>query len=113
MEDTAICPNCHTENIPLTDFYCPQCGAQLRLKPASTTLFTEILLYIGSLFLPPLGFWWGFKYYRIKDPKAKKIAMVCVILTIISLVATYFLWQSFTANLNQQINSQINTDFNF
>ncbi len=111
MENTAICPNCHTENIPLTDFYCPQCGAQLRIKPASTSTVTEILLYIGSLLLPPLGFWWAFKYFRIPDPRAKRIAVVCVVLTIISLIVSYFLFQGFMTNVNNQINSTSSLGF--
>ena len=105
---TTTCPKCYATDIPLNAYFCPQCGAQLRIKPSSTSTFTQISLYVGSLLLPPLGFWWAYKYYRIPDGKGKKIALICAIITVVSLALSFIFFKSFSNSVSQQINSQIN-----
>ena len=106
--ESITCPKCFATEIPLDAYFCPKCGAQLRTKSFSTSRLTQAGLYLGSLLLPPLGLWWAFKYYRIPDGKGKKIAIICSVLTIISLLIAFYLWQIFTAGITQQINSQMN-----
>ncbi|MBI3980924.1 hypothetical protein HY345_02910 [Candidatus Microgenomates bacterium] len=114
MSETLTCPNCRISNVPLESFFCSNCGTQLRIKPISTSFGSQFLLYVGSLLLPPLGFWWGFKYSRINDPQAKKIAIWCVVLTVISLLVSLYFFLGITSGINSAINTQLNTgDFDF
>lgn len=98
-----ICPVCHVTVRP-SDFYCYNCGKNLHEKPAVITPVTEILYYIGSLILPPIGLWWGYKLFRQNDARNRRIGIVCVAITVIStIVVTYW-----TMNIFQTVNSQVN-----
>src|ERR1700690_2123516 len=59
----SVCPMCHIQ-VRLTDYFCYNCGKNLHPKPLSTSIEIQILYYVGSLVLPPMGFIWGFRYIR-------------------------------------------------
>jgi hypothetical protein len=84
---------------------CPNCGKPQKNKPLSVSISTQAVIYSVSLFLPPLGFWYVWKYLRQKDQKAKKIGYVALALTILSIIGT--IWFSvWTVNLiNQSVSS--------
>ena len=73
-------------------------------------LLKQIFIYLGSLFLPPLGLWWGFKYLKQKNPDVKRIGYLAVLLTVISLVLTVWLSFNLVNTLNQSFNNQINLE---
>jgi hypothetical protein len=102
-----VCTQCHAVIRP-TDFFCYNCGKNLKAKPFSTSLTTEILYYIGSLVLPPLGYWWGIKYLRQSGAAAKRIGTVAIILTTISLIVTSVWAVDYINKISATVNSQLN-----
>ncbi len=105
--DTApiICPFCH-KTIALADArFCPYCGKTLRLN---TSIGKQVGIYLISLFLPPLGFAYTWKYLRVKgDVKARNIGIVATILTVIAIVASIWLWNISMNFLNQSLQSSL------
>lgn len=80
----------------------------------STTVSKQIVIYLVSFFLPPFGLFLVFKYLRSDDEKAKKIGWIAVILTIVSLLITFWVSKAFMDNITQSINSQMRIeDFNY
>jgi hypothetical protein len=96
------CPKCHAA-VKETDYFCFNCGTKFRDPPPSTTISTQILYYIGSLVLPPLGIFWSIKYFKQPDEKSKTMGAVMIALTIVSLIVTYF----FTEKIFSMIQNQI------
>ena len=105
MEPT--CPKCHIAVRP-SDYFCFNCGAPLHPKPLSTNLATEIMYYAGSILLPPLGFWWGFKYLRQPDAVSKRIAILCMVFTTVSFIITSIWAVGYINKINATVNSQLN-----
>lgn len=68
---------------------------------------SEYLYYAGSLLLPPLGLWWGFKLFRRGDDRSRRIGIICVAITVVStIIATAWtvrLFNSVNAQVNQQL----------
>ena len=77
-------------------------------KPLSTTFLKQLLIYSVSFFLPPLGIWPAIKYLRQSDEKSKKIGLVALFLTIISIVITSWLTISFINSFNKELGNQFN-----
>lgn len=105
MEPT--CPQCHGVVRP-TDYFCANCGKNLKAKPLSTSLATEIMYYAGSVLLPPLGFWWGIKYLKQDDTTSKRIGIISMVLTTISFIITSVWIVNYINKLNAQVGSQLN-----
>ena len=104
MEPT--CPVCHTV-VRASDYFCFNCGKNLHEKPLSTSRTTEIMYYLGSLLLPPIGLWWGFKYLRQEDPDSKRIAYVCMAITVVSTIIAVRWTMQFMNGINAQVNQQL------
>lgn len=100
------CSRCHTTVRP-TDFYCYNCGLNLHTPPPSTSILRQMLLYIGSVLLPPIGLWWGFKYLKEKDSTSKTVGIICILLTIASLLLTLYLTTLFMNMITSQLNGQM------
>ena len=98
-----ICPRCH-QTIQPTDYFCPNCGKKLHSPPLSTSISSQIVLYLKTLLLPPFGFIWGYRYLRQSDSKSKLIGLAVIIITIIETIWLIFFTINFTNTLNQQIN---------
>lgn len=107
MEQTLICPNCKS-NISASDYFCPSCGKKLKDKQLSTTLARQLVVYLISFFLPPLGLWPAVRYLRQQDGKSKKIGIAAFVLTIISIFITVWLSRSFLDSFNKNLNKQLN-----
>lgn len=101
-----LCPTCHTVVRP-TDYYCFNCGKNMHEKPLQTGLVTEIMYYAGSLLLPPLGFWWGFKYLKQDDPVSKRIGVICIAITVVSVLVAARWTMQFMNSVNTQVNQQL------
>ena len=101
-----ICPQCHLPQPP--EFYfCPNCGAKLRVPPISTTTGTQILLYLFSAILPWIAYlaitkWEGIKYIRSSDPQARAIGYIALGILVVSSVIAFWLAAIW---INQTINS--------
>jgi len=93
--------------ISLSDYFCPNCGKKLKEKLLSTTFSKQLLIYLVSFFLPPLGIWPAIKYLRQQDEKSKKIGLTAIFLTIISIVATSWLTISFINSFDKEFNDQL------
>jgi len=105
--DSQTCPYCGG-NISLSDYFCPHCGKKLKEQPSSTTFLKQLLIYFVSFFLPPLGIWPAIKYLRQSDEKSKKIGLVALLLTIISIVITSWLTINFISSFNKELGNQLN-----
>jgi hypothetical protein len=107
MDSQITCPHCKG-NISLADYFCPHCGKKLKEELQPTTLLKQLTIYLVSFFLPPLGVWPAIKYLRQGDKKSKKIGLIALFLTIISIVITIWLTINFINSFNQQLNNQLN-----
>jgi len=103
----SICPQCHTQVRP-TDFFCFNCGKNLKPKPLSTSLETLFMYYLGALVLPPLGIVWGIKYIKQESQMSKVHGIVLIILTIVEIVVLTIWTINFINMINAQVGSQLN-----
>ena len=105
-----ICPYCHT-TLPYNSYFCFNCGKKVHELPIS--IWTELKVYVYSLLLPPIGFWYGYKYLAgkdsIKDPKAKRLGWVAIILTVVVCVALVWGAVILINSLTQLVNSQMDS----
>ena len=102
--ESVTCPSCHA-TIPLQDAkFCPYCGKVLSIP---TSVGKQIVVYLVSLLVPPFGFWYVWKYLRQGDKKSRIIGIVSLILTIIAIVLSIWLWEKSVAALNQAMNSSL------
>jgi uncharacterized membrane protein YqaE (UPF0057 family) len=76
----------------------------LKNIPPSTTSSKKIIVYAISLFLPPFGLWYAWKYLKYNNYESKKIGVVAIILTIISTVITLWLATGFINSVFQSLN---------
>ena len=98
-----ICPVCH-QPVSDADYFCPNCGKKLKEAPPLTTVMAQIKVYAVSLFLPPFGLWYAYKYLKEKDPLARKIGMIAVALTVVSSIATIWITKSAINSATRSIN---------
>lgn len=107
MDIASLCPTCHTQ-VRETDYFCFNCGKNLHEKPPSITVTDQALLYAGSIFLPPMGFIWGWKYLKSTDQKTRYVGLVAWALTVAILIwATSYTMHIFTT-VSKQVDSQLN-----
>jgi len=102
-----VCPTCH-QTVKKTDYYCFNCGANLKPAPPSTTVASQLTLYLKSFFFPPLGFVWGFKYLRQSDAKSKLIGFVAMGITAVLLVVIVITTVRVVNTVDEQVNKQLN-----
>jgi hypothetical protein len=65
------------------------------------------MYYIGSILLPPLGFWWGIKYLKQNDAVSKRIGIITMVLTTISFIITSIWIVDYINKLNATVGSQL------
>lgn len=106
----AICPSCKSPVLAAA-YFCSSCGRQLRDKPLAATLSKKIIAYSVSLFLPPFGLWYAWKYLKRADYESRKIGIIAAALTVISILAAAWLAGALVDSVNRSLES-IN-DFNF
>lgn len=107
MDPQLVCPHCKS-NVSLLDFFCPTCGKKLKEKPLSTSWSKQLLVYLLSALLPPLGLWPAIKYLRQPDQKSKKIGTAAIILTVLSIILTIWLSANLVNSFSDKIGSQLN-----
>ncbi len=96
------CPVCHIA-LPADAYFCPNCGTSLKEKGPSTDILVQIKIYLISFFIPPAGFWYGWKYMKQGDDLSKRIAWIAMILTVVSLVGTIWLTMVTLDSINSQL----------
>jgi hypothetical protein len=106
MDDVASCPSCHIVVRP-TDYFCFNCGKNLRPAQPSLSTGTIITLILGSIVLPPMGIIWAIKYLKWPDTNSKIFAVFLIILTIIELIILTQMSIIFINKINDQVNSQM------
>ena len=74
----------------------------------STSVATQIGVYLLSFFLPPFGLIPALRYMRQTDRKSKIIGVVAIVLTAISLVVSVYYAIIFINQFNQTLTSQLN-----
>lgn len=102
----SLCSRCHVQ-VLAKDYFCFNCGNNLRPKPLSTSISTQIVYYVGSIVLPPMGVIWGIKYLRERNLKAKIVGLICIPLTVLVLAVAVNLAITLINTVNSQINSQM------
>ena len=112
-----ICSVCH-EPLLSNYYFCPNCGTKIKETPLSTSISTQVWMYIFSIILPMIAFifvgkWQGTKYLKSKDPKAQQIGQIAWILIVISTIITIWIGYVWTQKMIQDSINSINTDFNF
>lgn len=103
---TPTCPRCHVQ-VRATDFFCYNCGQDLKPKPPRTDVQTLAILFIKEILLPPLGLVWGLRYLRQKDTKSKLVGILSIVLTVVVIVVAIQLVLDAVNSFNQQLNSQL------
>ena len=106
MEDVLVCPQCHVP-IQASDYFCSNCGKNLKPKPSSVSISSQALLYVGSLLLPPMGFIWGIRRLREEGRTQKIVGMIAIVLTVVSLVYSIVVVVDVINNANTQLNQQM------
>jgi hypothetical protein len=104
-----VCPVCH---LPITPeaYFCPNCGAKLKVPPLSKSLTSQLLLYGFSLVLPFIAYlaitkWQGITYIRSSDPDTRRIGFIALALLVISSI--FVIWLT-TQWFDNAINSVTN-----
>ena len=110
-----ICSICH-QPILSEYYFCPNCGNNLKPVPLSTTVATQVWIYIFSIILPMICFifvtrWKGIKYLKSNDPKAKIVGQIACVLLFVSTIVTIWLAYNWTEQFVQSQIDSINTDF--
>lgn len=105
MTDQAasLCPYCQSATQP-DAYFCSQCGKAVRSKPLSVTLMRKLAVYSVSLFLPPFGLWYAWKYLRQEGSTAKRIGIAAILLTIIATALTVWSTVALLNTINQAVN---------
>jgi hypothetical protein len=106
MDEIISCPSCH-QPVKMTDYFCFNCGKKLKSRPLSTSLTSQIILYLKTLLLPPFGLIWGYRYLRQPNTQSKFVGLITIIITIIEIVWLTQTTMNIINTTNQQINQQI------
>lgn len=103
VDQILICPECKNRVDP-TDFFCPTCGFKIIGGSPATSLFKQISIYLLSFFLPPFGLIPAIKYIKQGDYKSKRVGAIAIVLTVLSIIISFFILQSFMNTYNKALN---------
>lgn len=100
------CKKCGGD-ISENDYFCPHCGFKIKNPPFNTSTTTQIKAYLVSVFFPPLGLWYAYRYFKNNDAKSKKIAIAVLVLNILFFVITVWVMGTVFEYLNNQAQIQL------
>jgi TRAP-type C4-dicarboxylate transport system permease small subunit len=66
----------------------------------STSVSRQIIVYLISFFLAPLGLWYAWKYLKQDDQTSKTIGAVAIILTLVAVALTIWTTAGLFASLS-------------
>ena len=95
ISSETACPTCHAST-SATENFCSQCGTKLTEPPLSTSAARQIFIYIISFIFAPLGLVYAFKYLKQSNPKARRIGIIVIILTILAIALMIWVTKAFT-----------------
>lgn len=108
-----FCPKCKTAVSDNINF-CPNCGYMMRQPEINVSVAKQIGVYLLSVLLPPLGLFPAIKYLRFGDANAKRAGVIAIVLTIIAIAVTVWLFMGFMEKANEIIKYQLSTpDLNY
>ncbi len=99
------CPKCGGA-VSENDYFCPHCGKKIKAPPLSAGIGTQLVAYLVSVFAPPFGLWYTYRYFKNGDSRSKKIAVATIILTVFSIVATIWTTELLFTYVNREIQKQ-------
>lgn len=100
-----LCPMCGGI-ISTTDMFCPHCGTLLQEKELS--IGRQVFVYLISFLLPPFGLVWVPKYLKSIHAATRRIGVIIIILTILSLILSLWVGIGFINTFKQQLNGYSN-----
>jgi hypothetical protein len=108
----SVCSVCHQPILP-QNYFCPNCGVKLESAPLSTSILSQVGIYLHSLILPMIVFisiskWRGLKYSKSSDPKTRMIGIVAWILLIASTIFLFWLTWYETVKLQEAFQTSMN-----
>lgn len=106
MENNIVCPVCHA-NMNSGWYFCPNCGKELKSAPLNISIGKQIVIYLVSFFLTPLGLGWGLKYVVSKDPKMRMVGIISIALTILSIALLIGISKNFIDQYAKTLNNII------
>lgn len=98
------CSSCRAI-LPASAYFCPQCGIKLKEPPLSTSIGKQALIYFISFFLAPFGLGYAFKYLKQSDPKARKIGIISLVLTILAISLIIWILKEFMSSYYNSLNT--------
>jgi hypothetical protein len=98
-----VCPACNASSHSSANF-CPNCGRSLKPAVLSTSIPKQIVVYLISFFLAPLGLWFAWKHLKQDDRKSKTIGIVAIALTVISVALTIWTMAALFNSIQQLFN---------
>jgi hypothetical protein len=109
---SGVCSVCHQPILP-TYYFCPNCGVKLDSGPLSTTIITQIGIYLHSIILPFIVFitiskWRGLKYSRSSDSKVRLVGIIAWILLVLS--TAFLFWGTWYVTI--QLQNELQTSLN-
>lgn len=102
------CPQCHVA-VRTTDFFCYNCGKNLKPKPLPLKIESLILYYLGSIILPPMGIIWGLRYLKDDNQTAKIHGIILITITVVELIILTVWTFQFVNSAVSQANTQLNS----
>jgi hypothetical protein len=101
---TKICHGCQ-RLISINDNFCSVCGQAQKLQEVKISFSNVIVACVVSLFLPPFGLLYVFKYLRQESFQARKVAWLCAGLTLLSSAFIIYLFNSIMHSATQTFDS--------
>ncbi|MDD4931672.1 MAG: zinc ribbon domain-containing protein [Candidatus Colwellbacteria bacterium] len=98
------CPSCRFPAIQ-DAYFCYNCGKPLRPKLESISIGKEIIVYLVSFFLAPLGLYFTVKYIRQPGEVSRRIAIISMIITAVAVIIAAYSINTFLQSAYQSINS--------
>ncbi len=104
MTEPVECPSCKTPVQPAW-YFCPNCGKQLREAPIVISIPKQMLIYLVSFFLSPLGLSWGLQYVKYKDRRVKIVGIISIVLTVVSIILMLGSFKYFMDQYSSMLNN--------
>lgn len=108
----SICKYCG-QPVQESFYFCPNCGKKLKEPPLSISVSTQLVVYLVSFFLPPLGLIYAYKYSRHGGTKERYIALTAVILTCLTIYFQYLFLAKAWENVSQTLQTLDGSSLNF